>query len=173
MQRLIFSLSLVFFIIGLFYNISKIDINSISKNQNKTEYSKPEEKLIIEGYNSTLKINENKYLIEKAEGREETSLGLSGRVSMCRECGMLFIFEKEDNYAFWMKDMNYDLDIIFIDIDKKIVEIHANVKKEAYNKVEPNKSEKIRNTQKAKYILELNAEVVQEKNIKVGDMVHF
>lgn len=172
---LIFSLALVFLIIGVFYNISKIDINKISKNQNKNkvESGKVIESLILEDYSNTLKINENKFLIEKVEGKEKTQMGLSDRVSMCAECGMLFIFEEESNYAFWMKDMNYDLDIIFINADKKIVNIFSDVKKEGYNKVEPNKSEKIRNTEKAKYVLELNAGVVKYKNIKVGDVMDF
>ncbi len=153
---LIFSLSLVFLIIGVFYNISQVDINNLGSK-----------------YKEEIKINENKFLVEKAEGREKTSLGLSGIKSMCNECGMLFIFEEESNYAFWMKDMNYDLDIIFIDNNKKIVNIFSNVKKEGYNKVEPNKSEKIRNTEKAKYVLELNAGVTESKNIKAGDVITF
>lgn len=40
--------------------------------------------------------------------------GLSGRASLKEGEGMLFVFDKEDWYIFWMKDMNFPIDIIWI-----------------------------------------------------------
>ena len=44
--------------------------------------------------------------------------GLSERQSLAEDKGMLFLFEKPDHYAFWMKGMEFPLDIIFINGDK-------------------------------------------------------
>jgi uncharacterized membrane protein (UPF0127 family) len=173
-SKLIYSICILFFVIGIFYYLARIDISSMNKsfkNENKAEYSKSEERHDLEEYNSTLKINENKFLIDIAEGKEETQMGLSGRKSMCDTCGMFFIFEGESNYAFWMKDMSFDIDIIFIDGNKKIVEIYSDVKKEGYNKKSPELSEKIKNTKPAIYVLEVNAGKAKEHNFKIGDSV--
>ena len=40
--------------------------------------------------------------------------GLSGRENLASDSGMLFIFEKEDKYPFWMKGLNFPLDFIWI-----------------------------------------------------------
>ena len=40
--------------------------------------------------------------------------GLSGRASLPTDHGMLFVFSKSDIYEFWMKDMKFPLDIIWI-----------------------------------------------------------
>ncbi len=40
--------------------------------------------------------------------------GLSGRDSLPTDYGMLFVFPKSDIYEFWMKDMKFPLDIIWI-----------------------------------------------------------
>lgn len=49
--------------------------------------------------------------------------GLSGRTSLAETDGMLFVFENADRYGFWMKDMNFAIDIIWIDPEKNIVYI--------------------------------------------------
>ncbi|MEY4745140.1 MAG: hypothetical protein RL272_1085 [Candidatus Parcubacteria bacterium] len=40
--------------------------------------------------------------------------GLSGREGLQPDEGMLFIFDRLDTYAFWMKDMRFPIDIIWI-----------------------------------------------------------
>lgn len=162
MQNLFFSLVVLFGIIGVFYYISKININE-SK----------------ESYNKSLSVtneagdNISSFKIDVADNPIKREIGLSYRKSMCTDCGMLFIFPREDFYGFWMKDMNFDIDIIFIDNDKKVVDIFSDIKKDSYNKNEPGSSEKIKNTNAATYVLELNAGKAIEKNINIGDSVSF
>lgn len=43
--------------------------------------------------------------------------GLSGREGLGADDGMLFIFDRPDTYAFWMKDMRFPIDIIWIQND--------------------------------------------------------
>lgn len=73
-----------------------------------------------------IKINENKILIEIADTKEKRKLGLSGRDNLCENCGMLFVFDKSDKYKFWMKNMKFDIDILWIKEDV-IVDISKNV----------------------------------------------
>lgn len=162
MQKLFFSLILLFGIIGVFYYISKVNISDSKENYNKSLTVSNEA-----GDNVT------PFKVDIADNPVKRELGLSYRKSMCADCGMLFIFPREDFYGFWMKDMNFDIDIIFIDGDKKVVDIFNGVKKDSYNKNEPGSSEKIKNTEVAQYVLELNAGKALEKNINLGDVISF
>lgn len=64
--------------------------------------------------------------LEIADTDEERIRGLSGRASLADNAGMLFIFEKPDRYQFWMKDVRFSLDIIFIK-ENRIITIHRNI----------------------------------------------
>jgi len=52
--------------------------------------------------------------------------GLSGRESLGPDEGVLFIFMRADRYAFWMKDMKFPIDILWIK-DNEIVDITTDV----------------------------------------------
>lgn len=113
---------------------------------------------------SVLEINGNVFKAEIASTARERSRGLSGRSSLCRECGMLFIFQEKGNYHFWMKDMQFDLDIVWI-ADSRIVGIEKNVS-HARGRLRV-----ARPVVKVDKVLELNAGVVDARGIKVGDAV--
>ena len=58
----------------------------------------------------------------------ELSRGLSGRLNLASDNGMLFVFAKKDTSPiFWMKNMLFPIDIIWID-DEKVVQIDKNIK---------------------------------------------
>jgi len=91
-------------------------------------------------------------------------LGLSGRPGLCLNCAMLFLFDKYDAYSFWMKDMQFDLDIIWIAGDT-IVAIEKNAAFAAG-------MNKAFNPQvKSDKVLEINSGLSDKLNIKVGDKV--
>ncbi|MCX8009506.1 MAG: DUF192 domain-containing protein, partial [Patescibacteria group bacterium] len=69
--------------------------------------------------------------MELFDTQEKRTRGLSGRDFLPENKGMLFIFEKPDYYTFWMKEMKFPLDFIWIRGDE-IVEITENVKPEDY-----------------------------------------
>ena len=52
--------------------------------------------------------------------------GLMYRQSLSENQAMLFIFSQEDRLGFWMKNMNFPLDIIWLDKQQKIVDIQRN-----------------------------------------------
>lgn len=63
------------------------------------------------------------FQVEAARTEAEQVKGLSGRSPLKDDQGMLFIFEDEQTRRFWMKDMLFPLDIVFIGKDGKIVDI--------------------------------------------------
>lgn len=71
------------------------------------------------------------FVAKTPESREH---GLSGYPALEPDQGMLFIFPVVSTYSFWMKDMNFPIDIIWITSDLKIVEISENVTPESYPK---------------------------------------
>jgi uncharacterized membrane protein (UPF0127 family) len=58
--------------------------------------------------------------------------GLSDRESLPQDVGMLFIFPESRTQSFWMKDMHFPLDIIWIDEYKRVVGIAENVSPDTY-----------------------------------------
>lgn len=90
--------------------------------------------------------------------------GLSNKTSLPEDEGMLFIFEESDTYSFWMKDMNFPIDMVWIDENKKVVFIKENATPESYPTLfTPTKS--------ALYVLEVNAGYARELGLTVGTRV--
>jgi uncharacterized membrane protein (UPF0127 family) len=67
-------------------------------------------------YNTPLYIGEKAILVEIADTSEKRSHGLSGRRPLTENQGMLFDFRgtRENRPSFWMKDMLFNLDLIWI-----------------------------------------------------------
>lgn len=95
--------------------------------------------------------------------------GLSGSVSLDQDSGMLFIFNTPERYRFWMPDMNYSLDMIWIGSDMKIVDISRNVPPLL------DKSNPIyyRPDVPAQYVLEVNAGWAERNQVVIGNTVSF
>lgn len=115
---------------------------------------------------TTLKIGQKLLKIDLADTPALRTLGLSGRDSLAPDHGMLFVFEKPDRYGFWMPEMRFSIDIIWIDTEKKIVHIEKNVSPDSYPKV-------FTPELPAKYVLEVPAGFSAENNVRVGEVVDF
>ena len=103
---------------------------------------------------------------EVVKDTEAIRVGLSGRDSLAPENGMLFIFPKPKKYRFWMRDMKFPIDIIWI-CDDTVIGITANIASE-FN---PSNPRFFYAPHKANYVLEIAAGFAAEKNIHVGDHV--
>lgn len=101
---------------------------------------------------------------EVVSSEEKRALGLSGRDSMCGKCGMLFVFGSSGQRRFWMKDMKFDLDMLWI-LDGKVVYIARNVSHEQGT------SAVVSAEEQADKVLELNAGASDRLGIRVGDTV--
>lgn len=93
--------------------------------------------------------------------------GLSGRAGIAPDEGLLFVFETEGRWSFWMKDMRFSIDIVWIDRDGKVVFIKENAIPDSYpDSFMPNMTER-----PALYVLELPSGYCASHNIHIGSMV--
>ncbi len=109
---------------------------------------------------------------EVARTSEERAQGLSGRSALPESAGMLFVFQEERRPGFWMKGMRFPLDFIWISRDRRVVDITRDVPPPEpgtldgalplYQPAEP-----------VLYVLEVNAGIVGEAGLRVGDAVTF
>ena len=114
-----------------------------------------------------IKIGDKTINVEIARTEAEREQGFSGREELGENDGMLFVFEKRDFYAFWMKDMLFPIDIIWIDKDGTMVDVMENVQPDTYPEF------KFISDFLAQYVIEVNAGFFDKHNIKLGDAVDF
>lgn len=103
---------------------------------------------------------------ELADTETERSRGLGGRGFLPEKGGMLFVFDSKDKHCFWMKDMKFPIDIIWLDDVKKVVNIESNVKPDTYPTGYCPES-------LARYVIEVNAGMAAELNWDAGDLLNF
>ncbi|MEI6400481.1 MAG: DUF192 domain-containing protein, partial [bacterium] len=80
----------------------------------------------------TVTINDTVFTVAIANTPALREQGLSNTTPLKQKQGMLFVFDKPDIHGFWMKDMSYPLDFIWINENKQIVSISENVYPESY-----------------------------------------
>lgn len=101
-----------------------------------------------------------------ADTPNEREQGLSGTTGLSQSEGMFFIFDRDDQHSFWMKDMAYAIDIIWISAGKRVVYIEKGVAPDtfphAFTPPTP-----------ARYVLEVPAGFSSAHGIKVGSEVAF
>ncbi len=102
--------------------------------------------------------------VEVADTAEERERGLSGRESLEENQGMLFVFEKPDAYRFWMKGMRFPIDILWLNENKKIVGVEADIATSTYPEVFIPKEEIL-------YALEVPAGFVRTHAVLIGEVV--
>lgn len=61
-----------------------------------------------------IRLGGQRVFVELASTPEARTKGLSHRKKLCVNCGMLFLFGGPGQYEFWMKDMNFPLDIVWL-----------------------------------------------------------
>lgn len=90
--------------------------------------------------------------------------GLSGRPSLGENEGMLFVFPEERKLSFWMKEMHFPIDIIWIDAGMRVVGISYDLLPESY-------PETFSPPELAQYALEVHAGFSKLHGIAPGTLV--
>lgn len=104
---------------------------------------------------------------EVADDNSSRQSGLMFRKALPDNKGMLFVFEEESRPSFWMKNMLFPLDIIWISKDDLVVGLSKGVKPCA------GACESISPQEKIKYAVEVGAGFVDKYKIGLGDRVYF
>lgn len=109
----------------------------------------------------TLTIGEAELRVEIADTPEARRTGLSDRTELPSDSGMLFVFDEPGLYHFHMQDMQFPIDIIWMDEQKRVVDIAEDVAPESYPQTfGPSSS--------AQYVLEVNSGFSAEHGISRG-----
>lgn len=120
---------------------------------------------------SQITIDTHTFSVTLARTDAEKNQGLSGKQSLQKNSGMLFLFSSPDYYSFWMKDMKFPLDIIYIQ-NNKIVTIFQNVPAPSSQNLQA-QLPIYKPTVPADRVLEINAGLANIYNFHVGDTVIF
>ncbi|MCR4329834.1 MAG: DUF192 domain-containing protein [Candidatus Roizmanbacteria bacterium] len=80
----------------------------------------------------TLTIGSHTFAVTIADTDKKREQGLSNNTTLGNDEGMYFIFSTPDSYTFWMKDMQYDLDFIYIK-DNTVVNNITDIPSPAHN----------------------------------------
>ena len=95
---------------------------------------------------------------------ETRAKGLGGRTGLASDEGMLFAFDTDAKYRFWMKDMLFPIDILWLSGTGEVVDMRKNVSPVTYPEV-------FTPIAPSRYVLELPAGFAEAYSVKVGDVV--
>ena len=113
-----------------------------------------------------IQINGTVVEVEIADALDLREKGLSDRISLKQGKGILFVFDTSAQYGFWMKDMIFPIDIVWIDEKFNVVDIDKGVSPETFPQV-------FRPDQEVKYVLELPAGYTNQHLIDTSAVVQF
>ena len=127
--------------------------------------SRPSKNFIPENI-KYVKIAGQSIKVDLALTTTEQQKGLGGQNGLKENEGMLFVFDRPGEYYFWMKGMNFPIDIIWVGEDLRIVYIKKDARPELYLETyDPGRD--------AKYVLEVISGFSEKNNLKKGDMIEF
>lgn len=111
-----------------------------------------------------VEIKERRFTVEIAADDAARARGLMFRDAMPADHGMLFVFEREEPQAFWMRNTRIPLDILYFDAARKLVSAARGVPPCTTPQCPSYPSEGA-----ARYVLELNAGLARELGLQKGD----
>ncbi len=117
---------------------------------------------ILKSNQISVSVGTTTLILDLATTSAARTQGLSGRKSLAANAGMLFVFEKAGLYGFWMKEMNFPLDFIWLDSNGKVIDITKGVPANSYPKA-------FYPSDPAKYVIEVNAGWANLNNLEIGD----
>ena len=111
-----------------------------------------------------LRLGTEDVFVSIADTPATRTLGLSRTTTLPNDVVKLFVFETPGVYSFWMKDMNYPIDMIWLDTEGTILHIEEAVPPESYPQIYgPDVP--------AKYVLETNAGYFKTTGLRIGDII--
>lgn len=128
-------------------------------------WAKPDvARTVLATYDGFVSIGKTNIPVSIADTEATRELGLSGTTSLTKGSGKLFIFPRPDKYGFWMKDMKYSLDLVWIDAAFRIVDVTKNATPASYPNVFYAKEPVL-------FVLEVNSDESEALNLIPGTTV--
>ncbi len=162
-------LFLAIFLVFIFlFFLIRQSVKNESKERTFMELQDRERIQIFFNTNSEVQLGQEALLVEVVNTPASTTQGLSGRTDIGAD-GMLFVFPQKQVRYFWMKDMRFDIDIVWIS-DNKVVGITPSVPKPV-DQTPDNRLETYSSQQEIDMVLELKAQDAKKYDINPGDAV--
>lgn len=132
--------------VGFYYVNSEHGVNGIGY-ETDLDYKNFDKTIIVDG---------NEYKVQVRDSEEERRRGLSSTTAhyLCDNCGLLFAWNEPGERVMWMKDMNYNIDMYWLDKDMQVLHAEHNVSKDSYNNSNPRQSKFYGRGLQAQYVLE-------------------
>ncbi len=99
-----------------------------------------------------------------ADSPSERQQGLSGVSELQEFQGKLFLFDSAQRHGIWMKDMLFPIDIMWFDDNLELIYMKKNVDPSTYPAI-------FTPPEKARFVLETNAHLIDSVNIQLGDQL--
>jgi|LQAB01.1.fsa_nt_gi uncharacterized membrane protein (UPF0127 family) len=115
----------------------------------------------------SVQIKGNNFDLLTAKSPAATSRGLGNRALMPKD-GMIFLFDKAKWHIFWMKDMFFPIDIVWVS-GGKVIGFAENAQPQP--NTPDSKLQRYYSPAECETVIELNAGTVKKLNIKTGDIV--
>ena len=113
----------------------------------------------------SVSINDNQIQLIVADTETRKAQGLSGSAPLRDSQGMLFTFDTPGKYGFWMKDMRFSLDLIYLK-NNIVVDIIYDARPDSYpNIFLPSKE--------FDSAIEVHEGVVKKKGINIDDNLRY
>lgn len=116
---------------------------------------------------ATLRIGDGIFTAHVAATDDARQKGLGGTEPLAENEAMILAFERDARWSIWMKDVDYPLDVVWLDARQKVVHIVKNMPPSSYpeSSFVPEKP--------ARYVVEFAAGTVEKKAIRIGTVAQF
>ncbi|SMQ63419.1 hypothetical protein SAMN06295905_0812 [Devosia lucknowensis] len=105
----------------------------------------------------------HEFTVELVDTPESRAQGLMYRQELADDAGMLFDFKEERPVSFWMRNTYIPLDMIFIEADGTVLNVHVNAR--------PHDTTSIPSAGPVQFVLEIPGGRSVELGIEAGDQV--
>jgi len=147
---------------GRIYSLLPLIVLFLFLGAGIVQFQKDEEKGSQEKDSATqLLIGDVIFDVEIVDTPETRQQGLSDREGLAPKTGMLFVFQEPDFHGIWMKDMQFPIDIIWLDGELIVVDTAPNISPDSFPTI-------FYPSAPASYVLEVGAGVVERYGMRIG-----
>lgn len=115
---------------------------------------------------TVMHVGSKTYQLIVSDTNAERTKGLGYRSTLPSNEGMLFIFNSSAKLCFWMKGMQFPLDMVWLNSNKQIVYLKSQISPKTYPEI-------FCSSESAQYVIELNAGQAQAADLRDSETLSF